>query len=90
MAIEREVPKDISRYESKLIGPLTTRQVICGIPGFGLAVGCYFLLQPYISNDVNFFIDMIVALPFLVCGWIKPYGICVNVFGSQTQEILYR
>lgn len=75
MAIEREIPKDISKYESKLIGPFTTRQVVCGVPGMGLAIGCYFLLRPYVTDDVNFFIDILVALPFLVCGWIKPYGI---------------
>ena len=75
MAIERAIPKDISKYEAKLIGPLTTRNVVFGIPGFALGVGCYFLLRPFVSNDVNFFIDIAVALPFLLCGWYKPYGI---------------
>ena len=82
MAIERKIPKDISKYESKLIGPFTTRQVVFGIPGLGLGIGCFFLLQPYLSNDVNFFIDLVVALPFLCCGWIKIHGVPFEKFVS--------
>ena len=75
MSIEKEIPKDISKYESKLIGAFTTRQVVCGIPGILLAVGSYFLLRNYVAEDIVFFIAFLVAIPFLLCGWYKPYGI---------------
>lgn len=82
MAIEKEIPRDISKVETKFAGPFTVRQLVCGIPGLGLAVGCYFLLRAYVPNDVNFFIDLVIALPFLLCGWIKPYGIPFEKFAS--------
>lgn len=75
MSIEKEIPKDISKYESKLIGPLTTRQVLCGIPAVLLAIGSYFLLRNIVSDDVVFFVAFLVAMPLLLCGWYKPYGI---------------
>ena len=75
MAIEREIPKDISKYEAKFAGPFTIRNLVFGIPGAALTVGCYFLLRPFVPDDVNFFIDLIVAAPFFACGWIKPYGV---------------
>lgn len=75
MAIEREIPKDISKYEPKFAGPFTIRNLVFGIPGIALAVVCHFLLRPFVPNDVNFFINIVVALPFLLCGWVKPYGI---------------
>ena len=75
MSIEREIQKDISKYEAKLIGPFTTRQVIFGIPGIVIGVGSYFLLKPYLGEDIVMFVAMVLALPLLLCGWAKPYGI---------------
>lgn len=95
MAIEREIPKDISKYEAKLIGPFTTRQVVCGVPGIGLALGSYFLLRPYISEDMCFFIALLVSLPLLLCAVAKPYGIPFEkyisiIFVSQVLAPKYR
>lgn len=75
MSIEKEIPKDISKYESKLISAFTTRQVVCGVPGILLGVGTYFLLRNFIEGDLVFILAFIVALPLLLCGWYKPYGI---------------
>lgn len=72
--IERPIPRDIQSYEPKLIGPFTTRQVICGIPGFGLAIGAYFLLRGAIG-DAALLVSLLIAAPFMLCGWYKPYGI---------------
>lgn len=82
MSIEREVPKDISRYESKLLGPFTTRQIVCGVPGIALAIGGYFISQPYVNDDISFFIAFIIGMPFLLCGWAKPYGIPLEKYLS--------
>ena len=65
--IEIEIPQDISKYESKLIGPFTTRQTICVV---GLAVGC-------ISS---FFA---VSSPFALIGWYKPYGMHFEKFAKS-------
>lgn len=82
MSIEREVPKDISRYEAKAIGPFTTRQLLCGIPAVSLAIGSYFLLKSYVSQDVVFFVAFVVAMPLFLLGWAKPYGIPLEKYLS--------
>lgn len=75
MAIEKEVPKDISKYESKVVGPFTLRQIVFGIPGAAAAVGSHFLLRQWLPSDVNFFVNAIIALPFFLCAVYKPYGV---------------
>lgn len=75
MAIEKKIPRDISRYEAKLIGPFTTRQICFGVPGILLGIGAFLLLKQYLTSDVNFFVSASVALPFLCCAAVKPYGI---------------
>lgn len=83
MAIERKIPKDISKYESKLIAGLTTRQIVFGVPALAIGVGCFFLFQEYLPSDVNIFIDFALALPLFCCGWIKPYGIPFEKYVSM-------
>lgn len=83
MAIEREIPKDISKYEAKLIGPLTTRQVIFGVPGAIVGVGCFFLTNKFLPSDVSTFISIFFAAPFLLCGWVKVYGVHFEKFVSM-------
>ena len=82
MSIEREVPKDISKYEAKAIGSFTTRQLLCGIPAIALAVGSYFLLKNRVSEDILFFVAFLVAMPLLLLGWAKPYGIPLEKYIS--------
>ena len=82
MAIEREIPRDISRYKTKLIGTFTTRNVVCGIPGLILGIGTYFLVRPYASQDAAIIAAIIIASPILLCGWAEPYGIPFEKFIS--------
>ena len=39
--IEVEINQDIRDYKTKLIGPFTTRQVICLVLGGGTVIGAY-------------------------------------------------
>ena len=82
MAIEREIPKDISKYEPKLVGPFTTRQVVFGLPGLALGVGAYFLFRPVVSDSVTTAIAIILAAPLLLCACVKVYGIPFEKFVS--------
>lgn len=82
MSIEKEIPRDISKYEVKTIGPFTTRQVVCGVPGIGLGVGAYFLTKPFVGEDVAFFVAVLIAMPLLLMGFAKPYGIPFEKFLS--------
>lgn len=80
--IEIEIPQDISKYESKLIGPFTTRQTICVA---GLLVGCissFFAVSSVFGEDspLRLLVPMIIAIPFALIGWYKPYGMHFEKF----------
>ena len=78
--IELEVPKDIRKYETKLIGPFTTRQFICFIIAVGIAAGFYYLLHSYLERDLLFFLIIVLDIPAVLCGWFKPYGMTFENF----------
>ena len=81
--IELEIPKDIRRYEAKLFGPFTTRQLICFAIASVIAFAVYSLLKEQITNiDVLICIIIILDLPFILCGWVKPYGMHFEQFAS--------
>lgn len=81
MAIEKDIPKDICKYESKLIGPFTTRQVVCSIPGVLLGVGAFFLLGQFgIAQDIKLIVATTLCIPFLLCGFVKLYDIPFEKF----------
>ena len=79
--IEIEVNQDIREYKTKLIGPFTTRQVICLILGGTTVIGAYNLLQPYLTSDTTTFVCMILAVPFiLMSGIFEPHGLKMEDF----------
>ena len=79
--IEIEVNQDIREYKTKLIGPFTTRQVICLILGGTTVIGAYNLLQPYLTSDTTTFVCMILAIPFiLMSGIFEPHGMKMEDF----------
>ncbi len=78
--IEIEVPKDIRKYEAKLVGAFTTRQVGCLAVAAVICVPIYFLLKDILPRDVVTLIIMILALPEVLLGWVKPYGMTFELF----------
>ena len=79
--IEIEVNQDIREYKTKLIGPFTTRQVICLILGGTTVIGAYNLLQPYLTSDTTTFVCMILAVPIiLMSGIFEPHGMKMEDF----------
>lgn len=80
MAIEKEIPKDIRKYKPKLIGPFTTRQTLCLIPAVVLGVSAFFLLKDLLSSDFCLLLITIIAVPFILIGWVEPYGLPFEKF----------
>lgn len=80
--IELEVPKDIRRYEAKLFGPFTTRQLICFVIACAVAFGVYSFLKSYIVQDILMVLILVIDLPVLLCGWFKPYGMHFEKFAK--------
>lgn len=75
--IEVQVPKDISEYESTLIGPLTSRQTICFAAAAIVEFLYYNAIQMLdIGLDMNALlcIGIMLAAPILYMAIGKPYG----------------
>ena len=80
MAIEKEIPKDIKDYKPKLIGPFTTRQILCFTPAAILAVGVYWGLKNVLSSDIRLFLVTIIGVPFILLGTYSPYNMPLEKF----------
>lgn len=75
--IEVQVPKDVSVYESPLIGPLTSRQAVCLAAAAAVEYVYYNVIQMLnIGLDMNTMlcIGIILAVPILYMAVGKPYG----------------
>lgn len=89
--IEIEIPKDIRTYETKLIGPLTTRQLFCVI---GLAGSCFLTYKAAVNllgedSSLIWFFPMVVAIPFALIGWVKPYGLTFEKFARSVFRSMF-
>lgn len=78
--IEVEVPKDIRQYEAKIVGPLTTRNLVCTVPGAVVAIAVGLFVKMHVPSDLYLFIGMLCFLPFGLCGWISIYGMPFEQF----------
>lgn len=77
--VERKIPRDISKYEAKLMLGFTTRQLVIGAPGIALAVGVFFLLKGEIGSAAMF-VALLTACPFLAFAAFKPLGMNLETF----------
>lgn len=80
--IERNIPRDIEKYQSKFIGPFTKRQVLFGAPAIILAVGIYFLTRNYIG-ELSILLALLVGGPLMVCAVYRPYNIPFEKFAKM-------
>ena len=95
MAIEIRITKEIGNFKPKLLGPFTTRQVIC--LGIGVPV-CMYIFQatsPYLPGDIPGFLCAIPGGIAWLFGWYEPYGmptekfiqsVFVNIFLAPTHR----
>ena len=78
--IEIEIPKDINKYEAKLVGPFTTRQTACFVCACALGIPTFLFLRDKVPTDLASILTMIVFLPFVLIGWVQPYGMKFEQF----------
>lgn len=83
--IEVAIPQDICEYESKLIGPFTTRQTICGIVAGGLIFTLYSAFGKNMSLDTFGYIAIAIAAPAIAFSF-KVYDLPFEKF----LKVLYR
>lgn len=79
--IEKPIPKDISKYQTKLMLGLTTRQVLLFFPGVTIAVIVFFLLKSSIG-DLALFFALLTACPFILFAGFRPLGLPLEKFIS--------
>jgi lipid II:glycine glycyltransferase (peptidoglycan interpeptide bridge formation enzyme) len=77
--IERDIPRDISKYEAKQMLGLTTRQLCFGIPGLLAAIVVFFLLKDKVGN-LAILLAILTAAPFLLFAAFKPLGMPLEKF----------
>lgn len=72
MAIQVQMNDDITKYDTKVIGPLNKRELKCSL----IAVGCALpgaIIAPDPVSKVAWAIGL--AAPALLCGWVTFYGL---------------
>lgn len=79
--VERDIPRDIRKYESKFVGPFTLRQSICFGIASVLGVGAYLIQRSiFPDSEPSFFISFILGTPPILFGWLKPQGMKLEEF----------
>ena len=75
MAIEIKMPNEIRKYEAKIAGPFTLRNLVCLCIFLPLGFVVFILTKPYIGMDMaGFLVFPFGGLAWLF-GWYKPYGL---------------
>ena len=80
--IEAKVPKDIRVYETKLVGPLTGREVVCSALMLTSAIITSNICCNVfgMSLDMFIYVGIVACLPFAALGWFKPHGMRMETY----------
>lgn len=71
--IEVPMTDDIRKYQPKILGPFTLRQLICVILAAVAAIPLWGLINLEISDKV--LVLCAIVFPIIACGWIKMDGL---------------
>ena len=70
---EIKIPKDITKVETKFIGPFTGRQSFCLAGAAVTSILLYNIFEAFLPST-GFYACVLAAIPFGAVGWFKPYG----------------
>ena len=76
------IPKEINKYEAKLVANFTTRQTVSLAIAGACSIGVYNLFKLFALQDIAIYICAIIVVPILLCGFYKPYGMPFEVFAK--------
>ena len=74
--IERPMPQDILKFESKVIANFSARQALFG--GIGCVVTIYFAMSVFKDvedTSMRALLSALPAIPFFLIGFVKLYGV---------------
>lgn len=72
--IEVEIPKDISEFEPKLIGPFTKRTLLCVIAIVATSILGYTIFNKIFDNGLRIILPLFFDIPWALIAAYKPYG----------------
>ncbi len=78
--LEVKIPQDIRKYETKIIGPLSGRQLVLGVACLATIGLVTLVASPFIDTSFLRFLQILPILPFGAFMFIKPYGIPLEQF----------
>ena len=89
--MEIKIPKEIREYRESIFFGLNTSQFVCAVFALGVAVGVYFLLQPYVGTEEIGWMCILAAAPFAACGFFSYHGMTAEQFlwAWVKSELLY-
>lgn len=89
--MEIKIPKEIREYRESIFFGLNARQFVCAVFALGVAVGVYFLLQPYVGTEEVGWMCILAAAPFAACGFFSYHGMTAEQFlwAWVKSELLY-
>ena len=89
--MEIKIPKEIREYRESIFFGLNARQFVCAVFALGVAVGVYFLLQPYVGTEEVGWMCILAAAPFAACGFFRYHGMTAEQFlwAWVKSELLY-
>ncbi|MGN0673132.1 MAG: PrgI family protein [Anaerovoracaceae bacterium] len=73
--IEIKIPKEVTKYEAKLVGPFTARQCVTLLIFVPIIAFCYINLSKVVNSTVALYICTPIGGIGALIGWIKPYGL---------------
>lgn len=73
-----KIPRNIKKYETKLIGGLSVRSFIFVIIGFAFAISLGLLLKGFIPLNILCLICILFSLPIFLMGILKISDLYLN------------
>jgi hypothetical protein len=83
MAVQIEMTEDVRKYNTKIFGPFTARQLKFTLIGVGCALPGLIFPNGVIAKLVVF---LLILIPFLLCGYITYYSM---TFDKLVLRVLY-
>lgn len=73
--IEIKIPKEVTKFEPKLIGPFTVRQSVVLLIIVPIISIIYMQLSKQLDSTICAYLCVPIAAIGALFGWIKPYGL---------------
>ena len=74
MPLEVKIPKEITEYREKIFLGLSVRQIICVAIAAILGTISFFVVRPFIGNDLALYFVLLIAAPVMGIGFIRING----------------